>query len=143
VIAVVPSATINPGLTEDGRTTLEAAWTYHGRPLRIGSIPVERIDGPVMLVSGTDDQLWPSYDSSKLIAAELRNARHRFPVRNLSYQGGGHLIGAPFWPTNLLARPELGLSFGGSAAANARASADSWPKMLAFIAEFGAPGRRD
>jgi fermentation-respiration switch protein FrsA (DUF1100 family) len=143
VIAVVPSSTINPGLTADGRPTSEAAWTWHGRPLETGSIPVARIDSPVMLVSGTDDKLWPSYDSAAAIVDELRASHHRFPVRNLVYQGAGHLIRAPFWPTNLIARPDGRLFFGRSAAANARANADSWPKMLAFIVEFGAPSKRD
>jgi dienelactone hydrolase len=142
VVAVVPSSTINPGITAGGRMTAEAAWTRHGRPLGPGSIPVRRIDGPVMLVSGTDDRLWRSYDSAVAIAGELRAAHHRFPVRNLVYQGAGHLILAPFWPTSLTASPDLRLYFGGSAAANARANADSWPKILAFIAEYGAPDHR-
>lgn len=43
----------------------------------------------------------------------------------------------------MLQQPDLGLFFGGSGAANAHANADSWPKMLAFIAKYGAPGQRD
>ena len=144
VIAVAPSEMVGPGLTADRRRADLPAWTLHGRPLpATSSIPVERIDGPVMLVAGGDDRLWPSRYSADTIATRLHDAHHRFPVRNLVYEGAGHLIVAPFWPTNLVESADDELLFGGSAAANARANADSWPRMLAFIAEFGAPGRRD
>jgi pimeloyl-ACP methyl ester carboxylesterase len=79
VIALVPSSKVEAGLTANGRETPESAWTQHGRPLPSMPIPVERIDGPVLLVSGTDDRLWPSSDATDAITTRLHQARHRFP----------------------------------------------------------------
>jgi dienelactone hydrolase len=109
VIALMPSSKIEAGLTADGQETSESAWTLHSRPLPSIPIPVERIDGPVLLVSGTDDRLWPSSDATDAITTRLHQARHRFPVGNLTYQGAGHLIDAPYWPTNLVEAPDDGL----------------------------------
>jgi pimeloyl-ACP methyl ester carboxylesterase len=76
LIALVPSSKVEAGLTADGQETSESAWTLHNRPLPSIPIPVERIDGPVLLVSGTDDRLWPSSDATDAITTRLHQARH-------------------------------------------------------------------
>jgi dienelactone hydrolase len=101
------------------------------------TIPVERIQGPVMVVTGGSDGLWPS---EALAAFALRRLeQHRFPYRveHLSYPDAGHAIG---WPnvTSTMIRfkhPVSGdeIDMGGTAAANAHASRDAWPRMVAFL----------
>jgi dienelactone hydrolase len=102
-------------------------------------IPVERINGPVLLVSGQDDQMWPSPVLAEIAMKRLARSGHRFPYTHLSYPGAGHIIGQPGLPATVTAslHPLAGrsLAFGGNARDNAAAAADSWPKVLAF---FGA-----
>ena len=102
------------------------------------SIAVERIGGPVMLVSGRDDALWPSARFGELIAERLEAARHPHPVVHLSYDDAGHTITYPYAPTTALARPHpvsrIDLAYGGTEAGNAFACEQSWPEVLAFLA---------
>ena len=104
------------------RTAVEAA-----------SIAVERINGPVLLVSGTGDELWPSTRFSEMVMERLRTHDHPFPYEHLRYEGAGHLITLPGY------KPEeswtMRVELGGSREANEFANADSWPKVLGFLKE--------
>ncbi len=101
------------------------------------SIAVERIKGPVMLISGRDDGLWPSARFAELVEERLAAAKHPYAVAHLCYGDAGHAIGYPHVPTTVLARahPVSGveLAYGGTAEGNARAGAKSWPAVLEFL----------
>jgi dienelactone hydrolase len=101
-------------------------------------IPVERIAGPVLLISGTDDGFWPSTEYSERIAGQLRDVHHRWPVEHVRNEGAGHGIGFPYVPTTIIARlhPVAGvlISGGGTAQANAKANRLSWARVLDFLA---------
>ncbi len=60
-----------------------------------GSIAVEKIGGPVFLVSGTDDRLWPSTRLSQMAIERLNAHDHLFPREHLRYEGAGHMIALP------------------------------------------------
>ena len=97
-------------------------------------IPVEKINGPLLLVSGGNDLLWPSTYMAEEIVDRLTAKGHPHPVTHLSYSGAGHAIGRPFRPTTgLSATPNFAL--GGSPAAYADAERDSWPRVLRFLRE--------
>lgn len=100
------------------------------------AIPVERIAGPILLVSGSEDRVWPSRAMCERIEARLREHAFAHRVVHLAYDGAGHSALAPGF------RPAGGTQTGGTAAANARARADSWCRMLAFLADsLGSDGR--
>ncbi|UCG75220.1 MAG: acyl-CoA thioesterase/BAAT N-terminal domain-containing protein [Gemmatimonadota bacterium] len=95
-------------------------------------IPVERINGPVLMVSGGNDLLWPSTLMAERIVDRLEGSGGR--ATHLYYEGAGHAIGRPFRPTTgLSATPNFAL--GGDAAAYAAAERDSWPRVLRFLRE--------
>jgi dienelactone hydrolase len=102
-------------------------------------IPLQQIAGPVLLISGQDDGLWPSTRFSEIAERHLRAAGHPFTVRHVSYPGAGHSIGIPFQPNTVLERPHavsgIVLTYGGTVEGNAHASVDSWREVLAFLAE--------
>jgi dienelactone hydrolase len=108
-----------------------AAWTLAGKPVPYTDpenvIPVERIAGPIFLVAGVDDLVWPSAIYASQIVERLRQ-HQRNDYTSRVYERAGHLVGAavPYVP---LIDPSLG----GTAAADAHARADSWPKLLAFL----------
>lgn len=105
-------------------------------------IPVEKIKGPVLLISGTDDGFWPSSRYSDEIVDTLRASGHRWPYRHFKGEGAGHAIGLPNEPTTLIAKPHpvagVVLTGGGTAQANAHANTDSWQAALDFLAEASA-----
>jgi dienelactone hydrolase len=102
-------------------------------------IPVERINGPVMLVSGTDDSVWPATVLSEFAVRRLRAHGHPFAVEHLVYEGAGHLIGPPMPDLSIsithAVHPILGIdfAFGGTTEKNTGASHDSWSRILSFL----------
>lgn len=105
-------------------------------------IAVEDIQGPVMLISGTDDGFWPSTMFSEQIAATLKQHGHRWPVEHVCGQGAGHAIGLPNVPTTLIAKPHpvagVVLTGGGTPRANAQANRQSWDAVQRFLAAAAA-----
>ena len=91
-------------------------------------IPVERINGPVLLVSGTDDAVWPSTTLSEFAVRRLRAYGHPHAVEHLVYEGAGHIIGPPIpgltFNITHAVHPIIGLdfAFGGTPPLNTAAS---------------------
>lgn len=88
-------------------------------------IPVESYRGPLMLIAGDDDHLWNSGRMARNIAA-ARKAKG-LATEALIYPEAGHdLAGGS-------AEERVDPRGGGNPAANAKARADSWPKIVAFL----------
>lgn len=98
-------------------------------------IPVEKIAGPVLLISATDDQIWPSPLMALQIMQRLAAYHHAYDDESLCYSGAGHDIQAPYRPTNagVVAVPGGSFAFGGNPTAYAYADRDAWNKVLAFL----------
>ena len=101
---------------------------------RRATIPVERIDGGVLLLSGGADPVWPAQRLSAIAAERLERRGHDHPAEHLTYDQVGHLIGVPYAPTSSVAHG------GSSARATAHAAADSWPVVLEFL-DRGLPSK--
>src|SRR5579862_6718114 len=100
------------------------------------SIEVERIAGPVMLVSGEADAMWPSAPLADMALDRLQREGHPYADVHLKYPNAGHSIRPPYIPTTVtsMLHPVDGALYalGGTPEGNARAIADSWRKMLSF-----------
>lgn len=100
-------------------------------------IPVERVQGPIMLVSGDADQMWPSSRYASMVMSRLRERGHAFADQHLAYPGCGHLVNFPYVPTTVDSskHPVTGhvFAYGGTPEGQAHAREDSWPKVLAFL----------
>jgi hypothetical protein len=95
-------------------------------------IPVEKINGAVLLVSGTDDAMWPSSLMADQVIARLKESKHRFPFEHLKYENAGHAVQSVYMPMHLTIEAG-GMALGGTIEANAKAQADSRPKVLRFL----------
>jgi len=108
-------------------------------------IPVEKIAGPVLLISGRDDRAWPSSLYSKMVASTLRRHDHPYRVRHLDFDDAGHAINLPIVPSTQLKREhpvsKVPYTNGGTPSGNARADAGSWRGVLAFLDEVTGSGR--
>jgi dienelactone hydrolase len=104
------------------------------------AIPVERTHGAILMMSGEDDQLWPSTWFAQFAEARLANAGFQHPYEHRSYPGAGHF---GCLPPNLPAATSMArhpvvpmlFDFGGTPRANAAASADLWPRIVRFLRE--------
>ncbi len=106
-------------------------------------IPVERINGPVLLISGKDDAMWPSERLAEIARRRLEEHHFPNPYRHLAYDGAGHMIGMPYMPTTTLAsrHPLTGelFAYGGTPKAYAAARRDSWREILKMLDETFGP----
>ncbi len=51
------------------------------------AIPVERINGPVLLLSAKQDEMWPSTEMSDMVVQRLKEKSFTFPVHHLAIDG--------------------------------------------------------
>ncbi|MET0123911.1 MAG: acyl-CoA thioesterase/bile acid-CoA:amino acid N-acyltransferase family protein [Pseudomonas caspiana] len=91
------------------------------------AIAVEKIRGPVLLLSAGDDAAWPSALFSRMAYSRLQQAGHPWPVQHLDFEHAGHTILLPHIPATY--------SVDGTPAANAEANEQSWQAVKAFLDE--------
>jgi dienelactone hydrolase len=157
VVAGVPSHVVWAGIDQTGGA-VGSSWTVDGRPLAYvpydmsngfsgvfnlyndslksasaeAEIPVEAINGPVLMISGQADSLWPSSEMAGRVEQRLRTHGFRHPVINLAYPDAGHAVfGVP------VAADAPGLEraifLGGTVPGLVAARADGWPRVLRFL----------
>ena len=128
------------------RTPDYSAKPYRGTPdflvdlrqtaaVQRAAIPVEKIQGAVLLISGDDDQVWPSTFMARQAMQRLNAARHPFRCEHLEFAGAGHAISPGSDPGTLEGRHPTGvfIALGGNKAANRAAQEKSWAHVLAFL----------
>jgi dienelactone hydrolase len=134
------------------------AWTWHGQELAYAmgrfngmasdmraQIHVEDTHGPILLISGQSDGVWPSSDMTSAVASRLKSEHFKYAVERLDYPNAGHRAGAPeidpSWHGELRhpisGRPE---DLGGTPAGNAASGLDAGPRVLAFLAQALSSG---
>ena len=160
VVAYVPNAVVCQGLSVE-RTSQKSSWSMNGKGLdhmpcitprldkptalepfcskcledtaavERAAIPVENINGPVLLISAKADQVNPSSRMAEMVVSRLAQHSHPYVYEHLCYEGAGHAIEIPYLPTT--GQVSRNLIYGGEPQANAFASADSWRAMLDFL----------
>lgn len=120
---------ISTSLFKQTRTAIENA-----------TIHLETIQGPILMLSGLDDEVLPSAYLSGLGYNRLNLAKFPFPYDLVIYAGAGHVLGSfglPYTPTG----GSLGISglfnvafpLGGTRELNAVAEIDSWNRLFTFL----------
>lgn len=160
VVASAPTSFVWPGI-DWNNFVADSSWTLDGQPLDVlpyGGIPlfalsdigrvyreglknadehpeaaiqIERNRGPVLLLCGEEDALWPSCEMSAQLKARA-DAKDGPSIRVLAYDGASHgVFGPPLDPKH----PDYTRlnRWGGSRAATNAARKDAWPRVLAFL----------
>jgi dienelactone hydrolase len=141
------------------------AWTWQGQPLAYyvprartppnptaameAGIAVEHTQGPVLLISGEDDEVWSSSMMANAIVNRLKSAHFPYPVKHLNYSHAGHLAGrpeiVPAWHGKVSSPfPGRETNFGGTAKGDSQSSLDAIPSVLEFLRsslESGVPAQ--
>jgi dienelactone hydrolase len=102
------------------------------------AIEVEKTNGPILMFSGTDDQMWPSLTLADLAMKRLIDRDFKHPFDHVAYAGAGHLIRFPYSPViTEIFHPvvHVEMALGGSRYANHIADIDSWRRCLGFLRE--------
>ncbi len=148
VVAIAPSSVVWCGIPKDISTAAPPSWTMDGKPIPYmpadtndftsgiynyfvrslartndverAAIHVENIRGPILLISGQDDALWPSAEMANAVCARLKERGFKYKYANLIYKNAGHSFN-----TNHM--------IGGTFKGNEEARKDLEKQMLAFL----------
>ncbi|XP_051239453.1 peroxisomal succinyl-coenzyme A thioesterase-like [Dicentrarchus labrax] len=111
-------------------------------------VDVGRLQCPLLLVVGEDDQNWPTYESAMDMKEMMEQAGNSHLLTVLSYPNAGHLIEPPYMPLSRASTfRSVGLHksvmalWGGETVAHSRAQEDAWRKTLVFLRENLYGGR--
>lgn len=152
VVSISGSGVVWEGFDEAFQFADEPSWTLDGDPvpylqvvqatqnyakafsratedqLEAASIPVENIEGPILFVSGGDDERWPA-TTLQGIATDRLESNGRDNFTHLVYEDAGHAILPRYLPIegSLFTN---GISSGGTLVANAEASHAHWPHVI-------------
>ncbi|MCA9094556.1 MAG: hypothetical protein KDA68_13785 [Planctomycetaceae bacterium] len=149
VIAISPSSVVFQGLPKVYWPP-RSSWSFEGKPVpfvpydasrgvdpkrllplyqlslthqefvKQAAIPVEKISGPILLLSGKEDQMWPAAEMADSIDERLSQHKFPHPFRNIQYEKAGHTLTEYFM-------------IGGTEEGNRDARIDSSQKMLEFL----------
>lgn len=95
-------------------------------------IQVEKITGPILLISSQMDTMWPSEPAAKEIMKRLEEKKFPYAYQHLSYQYGSHL----FVPMELSAAKFFRGDRGKNKEPGRRARTDSLVKTLEFVSQW-------
>lgn len=105
-------------------------------------VDMGRLQCPLLVVVGLDDQNWPAYESAMDMKAMMEEAGNSHLLTLLTYPNTGHLIEPPYTPhfrTSIFravqTRDLVMVLWGGETAAHSRAQEDAWRKTLQFLKE--------
>lgn len=148
----VPWGAFGPGADDN-----DPAWIFQGKPVpkmyehpddsyadldspdsvAAAEIAIEKAAGPVLLLSGEDDAMWPSARLSRI--AEARAAREGAAdrVTHVAYQDAGHWCtippGFPLAAEVVHPVADVRVEIGGSRTGNQAARLDSWRRILDLV----------
>ncbi len=157
VVAAVPSQVAWQGFDWSFAPVKTSSWSEGGKPVPFlpittvgwngdiygpslaeaaqhpeAAIPVERIAGPVLLLCGEEDKLWPSCPMARAVKARRDQQGNAPTTTLLAYPDAGHFGVGPALPEGREV-PAMITMFGGSEAGNVAARADGWPRTVAFL----------
>jgi GrpB-like predicted nucleotidyltransferase (UPF0157 family)/dienelactone hydrolase len=91
------------------------------------TIPVEKINGSILLISGTDDACFDSVRLNERAMDRLGRFKFENEYNHHEYEGAGHEVGIPFISVS------ASKFTGGNKYDTAQASRDSWEKTVEFF----------
>uniref|UniRef100_A0A672YEL4 Acyl-CoA thioesterase 19 n=1 Tax=Sphaeramia orbicularis TaxID=375764 RepID=A0A672YEL4_9TELE len=102
-------------------------------------VDVGRVQCPLLLIVGEDDQNWPVSESAQDIKEMMERAGNSHLLTILSYPNTGHLIEPPYSGHVLVSTFVIECItvdlWGGEMVAHCRAQEDAWRKILVFLME--------
>ncbi|XP_070828599.1 peroxisomal succinyl-coenzyme A thioesterase-like [Chaetodon trifascialis] len=111
-------------------------------------VDVGRLQCPVLVVVGEDDQNSPAYEAAMDMKDIMERAGSTHLLTILSYPNAGHLIEPPYTPhvrasafRSVNTREKVVALWGGETVTHSRAQEDAWRKTLVFLREHLYGGR--
>lgn len=119
------------GVPEPNASTLALTRSTDQEKAR-AMIPVEKIDGSVLCVSGGKDTIWPSSTFARRVIDRLEDHDHPHRAEHLHFPDAGHAIRVPYRHEQD-ATADDPHPYGGTSNANAHAAARAWCAALHLL----------
>ena len=119
-----------PGEFEIKKVFIKGIMSFHDKskgqkrgPNTIYTINVENINGPILLLTGKEDKMWPATQMCEMIVKRLK--KNNFPhwYKHVAYENAGHAL------------HEKGI-MGGTKEGNKKARIDSEQRRFAFLSRL-------
>ncbi|UII19571.1 acyl-CoA thioester hydrolase/BAAT C-terminal domain-containing protein [Fulvivirga ligni] len=143
-IPYIPMAKLKGGKSD----TIETL-TYWSQPLADSAsvsravIHVEDINGPVLLFSGVEDEVWPSAMMADMIETRVKKIDSSFDIENVQYENAGHLISSnPNNPSSMrqgemmIDGKSYNFRFGGNEGGDMKAQKDAYQRVFKFLSKL-------
>lgn len=110
----------------------------NSQEIEAATIPVEKIECPLLLISAEDDKMWQSTDFSNMVMDRLDEHRSVIKRKHLHFPGAGHGVQNPYGAANggypyYHPRAQRWMAVGGTLLGNARANEQAWQEALEFL----------
>ena len=135
----LPYVSVPPGVaptqSENGVSWLpimEAGLAQDAEVVDAASIEVEKCTGPVLLVSGGDDHVWPTAKMCEMLTDRMASHGKSGRITHLHYPKAGHMLFPYSRPADTLV-PAMLTDYGGSLDEDAAAHVDAWPRVLGCL----------
>lgn len=109
--------------------------------VRTASIAVERIRGPILLLSSRSDGIWPAAAMADRIETRLSAARFRHQVQNLQFDDASHLLMGPGPGRVRFEQGSFVINFGGTEEGTLAARNRGWAAAKRLLASLAARRR--
>lgn len=121
------------------RRLYDASMQNHGA-VTAAFFPLERIHGPVLCLSGADDDLWDSPAQCEMAMSYLKEHHHPYADRSIEYPNAGHtFLWAVDGPKSAVTSIPLpggsSIALGGTQAGDMQAAAQAWPVIWQFLSQ--------
>lgn len=123
---------LSAGVPVSWRAVSESMMENELRDGSSATIAVERTNGPILMLSGEDDGLWPSSLLAEVARRRLEQYGFTHTYEHVSYPEAGHIFPPPYRPASF-SQNQAGFIMGGTPEGTARAQEDSWRRTLTFL----------
>lgn len=96
------------------------------------AIATERAHGPLLLVSGGDDRVWPADRMCTMIVDRMSKHGRGDGVKHLHYPNAGHML-FPYVRPSDVTFPAYPTDLGGTAADDLAAHTAAWPQVIEHL----------
>lgn len=107
------------------------------------AIKVENINGAILLLSGADDEVWPSAMMSDMIEKRIKMNNFNFEFENIKYGNAGHLISSNPNNPSLMRQGKMEIegksydfNFGGTESGDMEAQKDAAQRVFKFLSKL-------
>ena len=94
------------------------------------SIKVEKINGPILLLSSASDSIWPSLLHSETVIKRLTEKGFKFKSKHFTYEKAGHMLTLPYQSISTLDKCN------GNLEEWEIACVDGWKQTIDFLSKW-------